>query len=131
MNLTINISPVACSRPRVSKFGTYYAKPYQQYKTELTWLLKSLYRGNLLSGPIIIKRLVFFMPIPKSLSMKRKLALDGLYHTSKPDLDNLIKGFLDCANGILIEDDSMICAIENCQKIYSFAPRIEVELTVA
>jgi hypothetical protein len=32
MEWTFNISPVAASRPRVSKWGAYYTGPYKEFK---------------------------------------------------------------------------------------------------
>lgn len=39
--------------------------------------------------------IVFYLPAPKERDKKRAL-YDGLPHTKKPDIDNLIKAFLDC-----------------------------------
>jgi Holliday junction resolvase RusA-like endonuclease len=38
----------------------------------------------------------FYVPAPKSLSKKERALLDGAPHTQKPDIDNLVKAFLDC-----------------------------------
>lgn len=69
----------------------------------------------------------FFLPIPKSISIKNKKKMnDGnIYHTKKPDLDNLSKLVLDAMNGIVYKDDSQVWSI--CMnKWYSDQPRIEV-----
>ena len=53
-------------------------------------------QGNLcgfeLTGEIEI---TFYIPAPKDRE-KRRAAYDGLPHTKKPDIDNLVKAFLDC-----------------------------------
>ena len=41
--------------------------------------------------------IVFFIQMPKSWSKKKKKAMNGTPHQQKPDLDNLVKGFLDAA----------------------------------
>lgn len=46
----------------------------------------------------------FVMPMPKSWSDKKRIAHQGAPHTSKPDLDNLIKALLDAC----YEDDAHI-----------------------
>lgn len=38
----------------------------------------------------------FYIPAPKSLSKKDRILLNGTPHTQKPDIDNLVKAFLDC-----------------------------------
>lgn len=51
--------------------------------------------------------LVFRFPTPESWSMKKRVAATqfGAYHRQKPDIDNLVKGFLDA----LLEDDHEVC----------------------
>jgi Holliday junction resolvase RusA-like endonuclease len=46
----------------------------------------------------------FFIPIPKSWSLKKRNAHIGLPHKQRPDLDNLIKAVQD----ILLSEDSRI-----------------------
>lgn len=40
--------------------------------------------------------ITFHLPVTKSYKEKQKTAMHGLPHTSKPDIDNLLKAFLDC-----------------------------------
>ena len=37
----------------------------------------------------------FILPMPESWSAKRRRLADGLVHQGRPDLDNLVKAFLD------------------------------------
>jgi Holliday junction resolvase RusA-like endonuclease len=39
--------------------------------------------------------LYFFIPIPRTISLKRRKILHGQHHHLKPDIDNLEKGFYD------------------------------------
>ena len=55
--------------------------------------------------------------MPKSWSKKKKLLKLGTPHTSKPDLDNLIKNILDRGNNILWEDDKNISYITASKKV--------------
>lgn len=48
--------------------------------------------------------------------------------TQKPDVDNIAKFYLDCANGILFPDDKQIIALK-CYKLYSNIPRITIDIT--
>lgn len=72
----------------------------------------------------------FFLPIPESDSQTIKnLKLWGIERANgKPDLDNLLKFYLDCANGVLWPDDRMITYVSGCKK-YSDKPRVEVEVS--
>ena len=45
----------------------------------------------------------------------------------KKDLDNIVKIYLDCLNGLAYTDDSQICSML-CEKFYSAKPRVEIFL---
>jgi Holliday junction resolvase RusA-like endonuclease len=76
---------------------------YYAFKDELRLLArqKNYKIGNRLD-------ISFILPIPKSKTEKEKEKLDSTPHLQKPDLDNLIKAFLDA----LIENDSHIWQIQ-------------------
>lgn len=42
-----------------------------------------------------LPRIIFYLPMPRSWSEQKKQEMEGLPHKQKPDLDNLIKGFMD------------------------------------
>lgn len=67
---------------------------------------------------------VFFMPIPKSTTKtkKRHYELCKIRHEKKPDVDNIIKLYLDCMTGIVFEDDAAV-SLGNSLKIYSASPQ--------
>jgi len=71
----------------------------------------------------------FFMPIPKSFSKAQKLeCLHSIRpHPRRPDIDNLIKFYLDTFNGLLYADDAQIYNI-NATKIYAAEPRTEITI---
>ena len=50
---------------------------------------------------------VFYMPMPKSWSKKKKREMELRPHEQKPDLDNLLKALLDAQYG----DDSHVSSI--------------------
>jgi len=68
------------------------------------------------------------MPIPTTLSTKKKTALMGKDHYIKPDLSNLIKYIEDISQGLLFRDDSAITKIV-ARKIYDPHARTEFSLT--
>lgn len=56
--------------------------------------------------------LLFVVPMPKSWSLKKKIASCGQRCTVKPDIDNLTKFLLDAMNGIIYRDDRQ-CFLSN------------------
>ncbi len=64
----------------------------------------------------------FFFPIPDSYSKRKKEQLTSQYHNVRPDLDNILKFYLDTANGILWKDDRSISKI-SCVKVYGENPQ--------
>lgn len=69
------------------------------------------------------------MPIPKSMSKReRGDAVKGfLKHVKKPDVDNLIKLYLDVLSGTAITDDNAV-SIGTAIKVYSSRPRVEIHI---
>lgn len=113
--------PVPQKRPRFNRSGHCY-DDQKKIKEGYRWQIKSQFRSEPLTTPIALD-LIFFMPIPKSLSkLKKRQMENGLIgHIKKPDLDNLQKLVLDCLNNLVFEDDSQVCEIR-AKKIYSSKP---------
>lgn len=53
-------------------------------------------------GPVTIG-LFFYMPRPK------RLKKSAVYHTKKPDIDNLEKAILDALSGLFYKGDQQVC----------------------
>ena len=75
--------------------------------------------------------LTFYMPRPKShyRTGRYKHLLKSTapeIHTIKPDIDNLAKFVMDCGQGIMWDDDAVICQLE-ARKVYDTNPRTEIE----
>lgn len=72
----------------------------------------------------------FYMPIPRSLSKARREHAEGekLRHATKPDVDNMVKYYLDVMKGVMIKDDNAVKLL-GALKLYSPHPRVEIELT--
>src|SRR6185503_16099005 len=67
---------------------------------------------------------LFHMPIPSSIR-KRDVELYNsgtLKHDKKPDVDNLIKLYLDCLDGIAIHGDQKV-SLGPCIKVYHPEPK--------
>lgn len=67
---------------------------------------------------------LFHMPIPASVPKKnRELYESGtLKHDKKPDVDNLIKLYLDCLDGIALQGDQKV-SLGPCLKVYHPEPK--------
>ena len=83
-----------------------------------------------LEGPISVS-MTFSMPRPKSHFRSGRyshLLKDNVpsLHVSKPDIDNMVKFYLDAMTGTFWEDDASVCTIE-ASKIYSEDGLVEIE----
>jgi Holliday junction resolvase RusA-like endonuclease len=76
-------------------------------------------------GPIALSVTATF-PIPSSWSKKR--IAGALWHTGRPDGDNLLKAVGDGLNGVAWKDDSQV-ASARIVKIYELVPGLEVQVT--
>lgn len=119
--------PIAKKRPRFCRRGKF-VMAYNDQETEegrfMNLVCQQLPKGfEPLPGPLSIK-LYFGMPIPKSISKKKRAQMIGgeLKHTKKPDVDNCIKFVKDCFNELVYKDDSQIVSVE-AWKAYSENPK--------
>jgi Holliday junction resolvase RusA-like endonuclease len=102
----------------ISQLAEYHNSPY-----EITYMeFVNIHCSNVFSVQFI-----FFLPINSSDSVvTRNKKLWGITRAStKPDYDNLEKFYLDCANGILWDDDSKVIQ-GKALKLYSEQPRTEI-----
>ena len=86
----IAIDPV--SKPRMTQRDRWGGRPcvdkYYAFKDELSLL----WGDQEIPQPC---HLIFHLPMPNSWSKKKKALMNGTPHQQKPDIDNLIKSFLD------------------------------------
>ncbi len=108
-------NPIPLARPRLSKNGVWDSQKH--IKFDIGVYLKFLHKNNpLFVGPLHLI-ITFFMNPPK----KNK----NIWHITRPDLDNMVKFYMDVANGILYEDDSMVARI-TATKMYHAESRTEI-----
>ncbi len=124
--MTFNIAPVPASRPRVTRFSTYFPKKYTQFRKDFAMILDDL--DVELSEGLLYAKLDFFMQIPKSWSNKKKANKEGKYADNNVDVDNLVKACLDSCEGVFYENDNQVAMIR-ARKFYSIDGRIEMELS--
>ena len=131
MILVIPGKPIAKKRPRFARRGKFVTT-YSDQETEegkVLWEIRQQRNEKRFKGPISIS-LWFGMPIPKSTPRKRSQAMKNGFeqHIKKPDLDNLIKFYLDCMNQEVFEDDKQIIILR-AEKRYTDEPRTEIKIT--
>lgn len=118
--------PIPKHRPRFTRQGRTYSDQKKETETAQLTAKTQKIEKELISKPIAIV-ITFFMQTPKSISNKKKKELNQKPHTSKPDLDNLVKFYCDALNKTIIEDDKTIAEI-HAFKVYSNTPRTELEI---
>lgn len=123
INIWYPVKPKPAPRPRVTSMGTYNAKDYTAWKNGLKMIAKTKFKKPL-EGAVAIK-VDFFYQIPKSWSKQKKA--DAKWHTSRPDIDNLLKSVLDALNGVAFFDDSQVCDVSK-RKQYSNCDGIKIEI---
>ena len=134
INYTVVGIPKPQARPKVFhrtlKNGKNFVSTYSP-KTDWFGLVytESLKIKNTLKNRLVGAlelNLTFCMPIPKSISKKKREQLH--YVTKKPDVDNLAKAVMDAINQVGIwEDDSQVSRLV-VSKIYSDEPRCIISI---
>jgi Holliday junction resolvase RusA-like endonuclease len=104
--------PVPLSRPKFANRHCYDVQKHAKLGIGIL-LLQQLKDEPMFKG-ILDVEFLFTFPIAKS-NIKKKL--DGKPHITKPDLDNCIKMYLDCASRVLFLDDCIVSSIK-ARKIY-------------
>jgi Holliday junction resolvase RusA-like endonuclease len=118
-SLTLLVAPAGKGRPRMTKAGRAFtpAKTRNKEAEIKYWLHQEKTHHH---GDHPLKAILdFYFKKPKSV--KRD------FPTVKPDLDNVIKLVLDCANGILYDDDKQVISLE-ANKYYGEEEKICISL---
>ncbi len=126
MKTTFKIAPVVASRPRVTRWSTFFPKMYAAFKVEMSELTKDIVFTP--TKELIYVQLTFFVAMPKSWSKKKKLEKGGKFCDNNADIDNYCKAILDSLEGVYFENDKQVAMIK-AMKYYSATPRIEYQQT--
>lgn len=120
--------PIAKKRPRFARRGKFVTtyNPQESEEGKFMCLMQNQANGHhpIPAGVPVEVVIYFIMPYPASMSKKKRLSAA---HTKKPDVDNLLKFFKDCANGILWHDDSQVIHVDAC-KLYGPLPETRAAL---
>lgn len=116
--------PVPLARPRFSPRSKAIFDPQKSQKLFAQISLEQQHDNEpLFEGPVHID-MIFYMPAPKVISVKRKELLVGKYHIFTPDTDNCIKYVCDICVPIIMGNDCIVASI-NAVKLYDMIPRTE------
>lgn len=124
--------PVAQGRPRAGKSWTgktvlYDPVKSKDFKQFVRLVAMQHAPKELIKGPITLL-VDIFRPTPKRLQTKPQQALiksGELRPTTKPDVDNYVKGIKDGLNKVIWEDDSQVVDL-TVRKFYSLSPKVVV-----
>ncbi len=130
--IIINHNPVAKCRHRMTVVhGVAHAYDSQKEKKDET--VQSMNRSvfdvseEILAYPAYSVKFLFEFVFPKYRVKKNMPPVDTIAHVSKPDLDNLVKFYLDCGNGIIWSDDKKIVELQ-ALKCYSSVGRVSIRV---
>ncbi len=108
-------------KPWASMIAVYAQQAMQNYEGQ--------YKGMFV-GPVSLA-CTFQMPRPKAHSNSKGLKPNApSHHTSKPDLDKLLRCILDALTAVVYEDDSQV-AFVNCAKLYASRPGVTITVKLA
>lgn len=131
-SFVLPIIPTAQARARHSSSGgfsrTYKAKSQVENEDTIKTFLLPHVPEKPMTGAVSLY-FIAYMPIPKSASKKWKetAKTENVFHTKKPDLDNLAKNLKDCMTHMRFWCDDKQVSYMKCSKVYSENPRWEVE----
>lgn len=111
------ITPVG--KPRMTQRDKWAQRPsvtrYRTYCDQLRYWLGEDYE----LPPAL--QVAFFLPMPRSWSMKKRERMAYSPHLQRPDIDNLVKGFMDAFK----KEDSHVYKLK-AEKVWAREGKIEV-----
>lgn len=120
-------TPVSQGRARFSR-GHFYDPSAKEKKLLMPLLLQQISSlKEPLKGPLWLHA-TFFFPFPQASSKAFAEENFHCFREKKPDLDNLLKFYLDLFTNVVYKDDNQICSLS---AIKVFAPQGETKITVS
>ena len=126
IDLVIWGKPIGKARPRFGrnkysgKVVTFTPQATKNYEQEIATTAQCAMFGKaLMEGPVKVTICAFF-------SHKTK---EG-WHTSRPDIDNVVKAVLDGLNGVVFKDDAAVAHVDATKKYVNDADQERVEIQV-
>ena len=129
-------TPVGKGRPKFARRGNFTVAYTPEKTASYENLVKLAASGAMagrppMEGAADVSIALFVTP-PASWSQKkqRSALLGHLFPTSKPDMDNVIKGIFDAMNGIVWQDDKQVVSLRVFKR-YSDTARASVVVSPA
>jgi Holliday junction resolvase RusA-like endonuclease len=117
VTITIPLNPVPASRPRVTRWGVYYSKKYQEFIDAAKEILEE--SKSQLTGPLVV---VVESHITRAKTSKLKWP--------RGDVDNYAKGPLDVITKFskVWKDDDQVVGLWTSKRFASGEPKIVVSI---
>ena len=113
--------------PRIGTFRskqTPRARKYHQWRNDFAAIAKA--KGfKLKQEDVLSIGFVFFVPMPKSWSKRKKIEMNKTPHQSRPDLDNFVKATID---GLFIDGDHKISEFHRVAKYWGYKGEVRVSV---
>ena len=126
--LTIPGKPYPLKRARRASFGGMFDPKENTVAKKLVAQVARLSIKSPIEGPVRLCA-VFYFQRPKAHYGKTLKASAPIYHTQRPDVDNLIKTVLDGLNGIAWKDDAQVVEVSGMKMWSLDAPLTDVTIT--
>lgn len=130
---TVPGAPVGKGRPKFARRGnfvtTYTPEKTASYENLVKMAAARAMDGRSMYECAVAVVMWLYVTPPASWSQKkqREALLNNILPTSKPDVDNVIKGIFDAMNEIVWKDDKQVVEL-TVKKRYSETARAQVEV---
>lgn len=131
IRFTVPGAPIGKGRPRATTINgmdrLYTPKKTASYEGLVAHAAHEAMAGRAPMDAAATVTMDVLCPIPQSWSQKkqRMAALGEIRPTTKPDIDNVVKGVFDGMNGVVWRDDVVVAELI-VRKFYSFSPCVQV-----
>lgn len=126
-------TPVGKGRPRFAKRGnfvqTFTPEKTANYENLVKVKAEQAMAGRqMIDGPVEVSIRLIVTPPASWSQKKQREALEGrIFPTSKPDIDNVLKGIMDACNEIVWKDDKQAVDVRVVKR-YGQVARASVEV---
>lgn len=126
-------APVGKGRPKFARRGnfvtTYTPEKTASYENLVKVKAEEAMQGRpVIDGAVFVSICLYVTPPASWSQKKQRAALDGeVFPTSKPDIDNCLKGIMDACNEIVWKDDKQAVDVV-MRKRYATTARATVEV---
>lgn len=111
IRFTVPGTPVGKGRPKFARRGnfvtTYTPEKTASYENLVRVKAEEAMQGHaVIDGPVSVEIALYVTPPASWSQKKQRAALAGeIFPTTKPDVDNVLKGIMDACNEIVFADD--------------------------